>query len=195
MFCFHCIVHTGVTGWQVQNRGSLNSNSWIMVSPDQKFVCDGLVTEWRYQGKRASAFQAMVWRQIEGSATQFQIVGINDIPGGAVNTPVTYTVPEDERIIVRAGDVIGWSFGEAVLPYNEGGDYRVRWLQKTDQLGNLTVNQVHDIIKGVTNREYSIAATVGELGKQIHILNYTQFWMLYFLRFMNVDSTACNSRW
>ena len=136
-----------------------------MVSPDQKFPCDGLVTEWRYQAKRSSAFQAMVWRQIVGSDTQFQIVGINDIPAGAVNTTVTYTLPENESIIVRAGDVIGWSFGEAVLPFNGGGDYRVRWLKKTDQLGNLAVNQVHNITKGVKEREYSIAATFGELGK------------------------------
>ena len=136
-----------------------------MVSPDNQFVCNGQVTEWRYQGKASSPFRALVWRPIDGyEGTRFRIVGINNIPAGAVNTPVTYTVPDSERITVRAGDVIGWSFGEAVLTYNHdsgGHNYRVRW--KGGNLhDNLHANQVHNINTGSEVRAYSIAATVTE---------------------------------
>ena len=132
-----------------------------MVSPDQQFLCNGQVTEWRYQGKTSYAFRAIVWRPVDDSDTQFRIVGINDIPVGAANTPVIYTVPESERITVRAGDVIGWSFGESVLTFNGGGHYRVRWVGGNLH-GSLQVNEVRDINSGVEEREYSIAATVTE---------------------------------
>ena len=134
-----------------------------MVSPDQQFLCSGQLTEWRYQGKRSNvSFQAIVWRPIDLTAnvTQFKVVGINVIPAGAINTPVTYTVPENERITVEAGDVIGWSFGPSVLAYNKGGSYQVRWVDRNLN-GSLLVNQVHEIDTGVEEREYSIAATVG----------------------------------
>ena len=134
-----------------------------MVSPDQQFLCDGQLTEWRYQGKRSNvSFRAIVWRPVDLSAnvTQFKVVGINDIPAGAINTPVHYTVPANERIAVEAGDVIGWSFQDSVLAYSRGGDYRVRWVHRNLN-GSLQMNQVHDISSGVEEREYSIAATVG----------------------------------
>ena len=135
-----------------------------MVSPDQRFLCNGQVTEWRYQGKQSNAFRAIVWRQVEGSATQFQVVGINGIPAGAVNTLVSYTVPENDRITVKAGDVVGWSFGDSVLAYNNGGGFRVRFVDGNLH-DSLQVNQVHDINAGVQEREYSIAATVQKIGQ------------------------------
>ena len=131
-----------------------------MVSPERPFLCNDQVTVWQYQGKNSNAFRAVIWRPIDDSATQFRIVGINDIPAGPVNTPVTYTVPENQRITVNAGDVIGWSFGDSVLAYNPGGSYRVRWLGGNLH-GSLQANQVRDINSGVGAREYSIAATVG----------------------------------
>ena len=138
-----------------------------MVSPDQQFQCNGQVTEWRYQGKQPDAFQAIVWRPIAGSDIQFQIVGINDIPARPVNIPVSYIVPPNERITVRAGDVIGWSFKNSALTWDKGGDHRVRYLTNTSLLGDLQVNQVVNVTSGDDKREYSITATVNELGKQL----------------------------
>ena len=135
-----------------------------MVSPDQMFLCSGQVTEWRYQGKTPNGFRAIVWRPVDDSATKFRVVGINDIPAGAVNTLVTYTVPKDQRITVEAGDMIGWSFGASVLTYNVGGGFRVRWLSGNLH-GSLQVNQERNIDDGVQEREYSIAATVIEPGE------------------------------
>ncbi|XP_071955155.1 uncharacterized protein [Antedon mediterranea] len=151
-------------GWQIKHRGGPDSNGWTMVSPDQKFSCSGQVTSWSYQGKKSAPFRAIVFRKIDGSNTQFKVVGINDIPAGAVNAEVTYIVPESERIAVELGDVIGWSFDQGVLTFNGGGDSLVRWAG-----GNLHAklvnDQVLDIKNGVGKREYSIEAQVGKVGR------------------------------
>ncbi|XP_072043779.1 uncharacterized protein [Amphiura filiformis] len=143
-------------GWPVVNRGGFATAGWTMVSPDQQFQCYGQVTSWRYYG-RNNPFTAIVWRPIPGSDTAFQIIGINDIPVGAQHIPVTYNVPEAERIRVQPGDVIGWSFGISALTRNYGGSYRVRWLGG-NLYGSLVVNQILDINAGVGEREYSIEA-------------------------------------
>ena len=128
-----------------------------MVLVDQQFTCEGVLVEWRYQAKASNLFRAIVWRPVNGSDTEFQIVGINDIPAGEVNTPVTYTVPENDTIEVLAGDLIGWSFGSSSLAFDLGGVHRIRW--KRD-LYDLDVNQTRTIDHGNQLREYSIEATV-----------------------------------
>ncbi|XP_072017008.1 uncharacterized protein [Amphiura filiformis] len=159
--CNGCIV-----GWPIEDRGGPDSSGWTIVSPDQPFLCSGHVITWTYQGKFSGAFRAIVFRPTEGSVTEFQIVGINNIPAGAVNTPVTYTVPVNERIAVRAGDVIGWSFGDGVITYNNGGNYSVRWVSE-NLPASLEVNQIVDFNYGVKPREYSIEATVTDNEKPV----------------------------
>ena len=141
-----------------------DSPSWTMVSPDQKFPCNGQVTEWRYQGKKSNGFQAIVWRRVDNSTTKFRVVGINDIPAGTANTPITFTVSKYQRITVKAGDMIGWSFGDPVLAFDYGGVHSVRWLGGNLH-GNLQVFQERDINEGVEKREYSIVATIGMIGE------------------------------
>ena len=144
-------------------RSSGDGDGYTMLSPDWPFLCNGQVTEWRYYRRTVYAFQAVVWRPVDGSTTKFQIVGINEIPTGSANTNVTYIVPENQRITVKVGDVIGWSYSNHVLSKDFGGHYHVRWLRYLH--GSLQVNQVHDFYSGETNgggnREYSIAAIVG----------------------------------
>ncbi|XP_072045785.1 uncharacterized protein [Amphiura filiformis] len=147
------------TGWPIVNRGGPDSNGWTMASPDQKFTCSGQVTAWKYQGKSSRPFRAIVFRPTGGADTEFEIVGINDIPAGAANTPVNYVVPENDRITVAIGDVIGWSFGGGVITYNGGGSYKVRWVGGNLHAG-LAATQNVNINGGVQQREYSIEATV-----------------------------------
>ena len=154
-----CQLLSSSLGWLIKNRGGPDSPGWTMVSPEKQFSCVGKVTEWRYQAKYSRAFRAIVWRPVDGSNTRFQIVGINDIPAGATNTPVTYTVPVDELITVEPGDVIGWSFGGGVITYNGGGGTLVRWTGGNLH-ASLDVGQVRNINDGAGDREYSIAATV-----------------------------------
>ena len=132
-----------------------------MVSPDQVIECDGLLSEWRYQAKVSAPFRAIVWRKADDAPanTNFRIVGINDIPAGAVNTEVTYQVPAEKRIAVEAGDMIGWSFGQGVLTYNHNGGILVRWVGGHLH-STLEPDQLQNINGALGNREYSIKARV-----------------------------------
>ncbi|XP_072028880.1 E3 ubiquitin-protein ligase RNF213-like [Amphiura filiformis] len=146
---------SSVIGWAIRNRSDTDTDGMTMVSPEQKFLCQGQITSWRYQCNASHSFCAIVWRQVTGSETKFKVVGINDIPAADVGVPVTYQVPEDERISVQPGDVIGWSSGAPVLACNTGGGYLVRWLS-----GGLHSGSTHDINSGCQEREYSIQATI-----------------------------------
>ena len=141
-----------------------------MVSPDQQFYCHGQVTQWRYIGHTSKPFRAIVWRPVYDATTTtvFEIVGINDIPAGAINKPVTYNVPQSKHITVKPGDMIGWSYKASVLRYDLGGTHRVRWIGGNKYTG-LEVNQPHNISKNVEERAYSIQAIVANSGNYIYV--------------------------
>ena len=113
---------------------------------------------WRYQVTTSHGFQAIVFRPLDADHTPFKIVGINDIPAGEINTPVSYNVSESDRIKVQRGDAIGWSFEKGTLPYdstsNGDGSNVVRWIYTTQY-------SLNDIITFASygSREYSIEAT------------------------------------
>ena len=86
-----------------------------MVVPGKPFLCDGVVTEWHYWGSSSVAFRTIVWRRIFGKASEYEIVGINEIPAGAFGEEVVYSVPVLERIHVLKGDVVGFAFETSVL--------------------------------------------------------------------------------
>ena len=116
---------------------------------------------WHYQAMTSNGFQAIVFRPLNGVHTEYKIVGINDIPAGEINTPVTYNVSEGDRIKVERGDVIGWSFEVAVITYdwtpNNGASSFIRWIdRRTYPADNTTFNFIED--SGFY--EYSIEATV-----------------------------------
>ena len=132
-------------GWPIIQRDSYASIEGFFVAPYQQFFCNGEVTKWRYQATTLHGFQGIVLRPLDGSRTQFKVVGINNIPSsGEINKPVTYNVPEGDRIRVQRGDVIGWSFGVGVIPYNFVSDTHdvrnlVRWIKRNQF-------STHDII-------------------------------------------------
>ena len=146
------------------NRGDQDYGNWIMVAQDIR-LCSGQVTKWTYQGTTSLSFRAIIFRPVIYSDTTFTIVGINDIPAGPASAPVVYSVPEDDRIVVEEGDLIGWSFESGVLtmtPYR--GTTKVRWVGGNPSAG-LVTGQVVDINSGVQIREYSIRATVESYDK------------------------------
>ena len=153
------------TGWEVKDRDGLDGPGFTMVSPYKEIRCDGFITEWRYQAKKSHPFRAIVWRSDPNSTTNFKIVGINNIPAGPINREVIFNVPEDQQFQVKAGDVIGWSFGNGVLAYSRGGNFSVRWLHNVPG-STLADDQIHDfeIVRHNGEREYSIVATIdGEI--------------------------------
>ena len=136
----------------------MDGDGWHMISPAKQITCDGEVTEWRYQAKQSYPFKAIIGRPVAGSSTQFTIIGTNDIPAGAVNEQVVYSVPENDRIAVQPGDVIGWACPNAVLSANLGGSDLVRWV--VGHYSTLNVTQVSDFNDGSGNRRYAIEATI-----------------------------------
>ena len=148
------------TGWPIQDRNGPDVPNWTMISPDKQIPCAGLIVQWRYQAKASHPFQAVIWRSVANSATQFTVVGINEIPVGAINQPVAYLVPENERITVQPGDVLGWSFADGVLAVNGGGSDVIRWIDVYLH-DTLTDNVKVDFnVYTPGNRQYSIKATV-----------------------------------
>ena len=130
-----------------------------MVAPKQQFSCNGEITMWRYQATTSNGFQAIVFRPLNSNHTQYTVVGINNIPAGEINTPVTYNVPESDRIKVQRGDAIGWSYEVSVLTYDSmsdsDGSNLVRWIRGNQQSLNGTIT-----FDGDASLEYSIEATV-----------------------------------
>ena len=111
---------------------------------------------WRYQATTSHGFQAIVFRPLDGSRTLYKVVGINDIPAGEINEPVSYNIPESNRIKVQRGDVIGWSLEVGAIPYDMTSDKHLRWIRGHNQYSsNDIVTFDHD-----GSREYSIEATV-----------------------------------
>ena len=70
-----------------------------------------------------------------------------------------FQVPLHDRIQVEIGDMIGWSFGPSVLPYNNGGNTEVRWV-RGNLHDSLEKDHVLSIDAGAGDREYSIAAVI-----------------------------------
>ena len=102
-------------GWAVKTRELNGDTGLTVVAPTQQFFCHGELIMWRYQATTSNGFQSIVFRPLNSDHTQYTVVGINNIPAGEINTPVTYNVPKGDRIKVQRGDVIGWSFGVGVL--------------------------------------------------------------------------------
>ncbi len=145
-------------GWPIENRGEIDVQGVTLVAPDKR-LCRGQVTKWIYQRNIPQMFQAIVFRPtLNGSDTEFKIIGINKIYGTDVQTgtPVTYEVQLHERITVQEGDVIGWSSDDGVIPFNNGGT-NIRWIRKRDRI---VTGETVNIRARVQEREYSIKAVV-----------------------------------
>ena len=164
--CFCLAEATCSSGWPIVNHGIHDSSDWTFVSPSKYIQCNGFVVEWRYVAERLYPFKAVIWRKVEGFPSKFKVVGINEIPVGSVtNQEITYTVPENERISVKAGDVIGWSHGPALLSWILGGNHltQIQYVSRINQ-PTLEENQIV-AFSHLEDRHYSIQVTVQAVGK------------------------------
>ena len=130
------------------------------MSPAKPITCDGQVAEWSYLAKRLHPFQAVIWRSVNGSSSKYKVVGINNIPkGSAINQVINYHVPKNERVSVKVGDMIGFSFTGAggVIAVTFDSKYAAEI--KVIYLPLLNVNQIVDFMI-TQKRHYSIGVTV-----------------------------------
>ena len=149
-------------GWAVRSRAGPDTDNWIMVVPGKPFLCDGVVTEWRYWGINSVAFRVIVWRRVFGKISEYEIVGINEIPAGPFGEEVAYSVPILERIYVLKGDVMGFSFERSVLvgDINPADGAMVRWYKGNQgtPFGITEGDQISFSASGM--RGYSLKAVV-----------------------------------
>ena len=163
-------------GWTVKNRsraGYLNVvQTWVT---PMEFPCHGVVTNWRYWAQHSAPFKAMVLRKVNPSDTLHDIIGINNIPAGDTGQVVTYQVPDDERVVVQAGDVIGFAWNSPgpkhVVQGNSDDDDVETLLFSALSPDDHEVNDRIDASGTVTHqtRAYSIKAIVSGILTMAHI--------------------------
>ena len=105
----------------------------------------------------------MVLRKFGVSGDLFDIIGINDIPAGGIEQVVTYQVPDNERINVQAGDVIGFAWNSPGVKYVQQGladddDVETMKVFTAHSPDNLNVNYRLDGAFNTYERAYSIKA-------------------------------------
>ncbi len=153
-----------IIGWNSEPRPTTDTVGWTFVfsGGEKEIPCNGAVIAWNYYASVAAPFRAIVWRRTS-TPTQFSVVGINDIAAGPINTAVTYSVPKDQRIEVRKGDLIGLAMKEtnAKVPYRNGGAdiTQTRWLRNNNP-DTMQPGDIVDLITGVTDRSWSFSAQV-----------------------------------
>ena len=152
-----------IIGWHSEARPTSDPVGWsFVISGEEKEIpCDGKVIAWNYYATVAQPFRTVVWRRTP-SPTQFSVVGINDIPAGEINKAVTFSVPKEQRIEVRKGDLIGIAFNEAnaKVQYRSGGAGAVetRWYRDSDP-NDLQPGQIATTT-GIRDRSWSFSAQV-----------------------------------
>ncbi len=111
-----------------------------------------------------------MWRHDDNVLlTKYSVVGINTIDFSyPANQEVVYTVPDNEHITVRAGDIIGWAFlSESVALQFTNTNEGTQVFRKRDPdisglllQDSLAEGDIVDINFGGILRDYSIKATV-----------------------------------
>ena len=172
-------------GWTVKDRNHAGTITAVQtwVTPIE-FPCYGVVTHWNYWPGRSAPFRAMVLRNVDNGGNLYDIIGINDIPAGDIERVVTYQVPNEERINVLAGDVIGFAWNSPVPKHvnvgntNDDDVLQLKYFNKRAP-NDLNVGDRIDASDffHIKKRAYSIQATVSGivLGIIIIYFIYSQF--------------------
>ena len=86
-----------------------------MLVPAYHFNCSGTIREWGVILERRilSRIDFQVWRQYNGERSRYQIVGANTVTNLRVrpNRKMVLSVPDQRRIRVKPGDVVGVYIG------------------------------------------------------------------------------------
>ncbi|XP_022106836.1 uncharacterized protein LOC110987964 [Acanthaster planci] len=142
------------------DREFIDNQNYILLAAGMLFQSNGYITEWNFFPKNDHAFKAGVWRVDPEDPTRYMHVGSSDIPGHTPNELATYRLDSLARIPFRKGDVMGWSFSEPVICYDEGEE-SVELLYSGNG-GNLEPTPVGQYRKFVSSgkQAYSIGASV-----------------------------------
>ncbi|XP_034305350.2 uncharacterized protein [Magallana gigas] len=70
--------------------------------------CCGIITAWEFYPCAPGVVQFMVWSLVSGSTYVLKAIQEVHVTVGDLGTSVNYTIPEEDRIAIVAGDRIGW---------------------------------------------------------------------------------------
>ena len=115
---FFCYLHSDtagpghtIVGWELkthrQKRTEFDRYRHVFVS-NKQIQHIGVVTEWTYMSTTTNPFKGIIWRHRHNH--YYEVVGVNDIPGGPSDENITYNVPEEDRIDVKTGDLLGFAY-------------------------------------------------------------------------------------
>ena len=126
-------------GRSIRKRFLVVKSNRVAVYTHEVIPCDGKVATWNLWTRQPGTLRAMIVRPVNGSSTEFTIVGINDITitSAMANQNITYTVPSCECIIAQNGDMI------AVGTFNDTNNPEL-WATTSEGIVGLIEHRVLD---------------------------------------------------
>ena len=113
-FCSEQCAQNFPTLEMTDNRRGLPRGVQMLV-PAYHFNCSGTITEWGaiLERRIPSRIDFQVWRQSNGERGRYQLVGANTVTNLRVRSSrkMVLSVPEQRRIRVKPGDVVGVYIG------------------------------------------------------------------------------------
>ncbi len=103
-----CVLDICDVGWDVINRPLTDIDAPLIVS-GQAIPCEGIITEWHYWSKTASASWQVAVLRSTSSTLSLDVIGINNVADTMADQLVIHTVPHSEWIQVQTGDYIAFS--------------------------------------------------------------------------------------
>ena len=133
----------------------------------------------------------MVLRKVGNSGDLYDVIGINDIPAGGVEQVVTYEVPDNKRINVLSGDVIGFAWNSPGVKYVQQGqadddDVETLKVFSAHSPDNLNVNYRLDGAFNTYTRAYSIKAIMSGIVTIVYIIFVIQCIFIFLLLYWSL---------
>ena len=81
---------------------------WLNVCPDVMAPCSGRIHKWQFMSSAddMTATYLSVWRQEGGDRRKYRLIGFNRVYADRTGL-ISYNVPDDEKLDVKQGDLIG----------------------------------------------------------------------------------------
>ena len=106
--CFHCGDQKFYDSSLPLQTDSSVGSGYILIDPVNYVHCCGQIAMWHYVPVKIGNITFSVWRKID--INRYKVVGTNTVvvKDTDVSNQTTHNVPENERILINTGDIIGW---------------------------------------------------------------------------------------
>ncbi|XP_033124402.1 uncharacterized protein LOC117122770 [Anneissia japonica] len=163
-----------VVGGMLISRPSLDGTGVTLLNIGNTITCDGFVTGWRFFPVQSEELIALVFRPHVVSDGKYVVVGRTIIPAQTkLNQIRDHKLQDFDWIPVLKGDVIGFKFYKASLPYNVGDPASSSFLfTNSISKHELLKRTIHTIDSQPRYRSYSFQAVLKDSYIPCHIINW-----------------------